>query len=143
MPKNIHNEYPKDWEQWKSKPSYQVPDGYFDELENRLIEKIPTNKQSTWNTKRILLYATSIAAILVISFGINQIFQTDNDSLNYTLSEEEYNEFIEEYSYEIDENTLYSLLEEEEIEALEEQLFDDIETDINFLPTEEELLELL
>ena len=142
MPKNIHNEYPKDWEDWKSKPSYQVPEGYFDKLEERLVTDIP-EEQDHWSVKLIVLYATSIAAMLVIGFGINQILHQDESNINYTLSEEEYNEFIEDYSYEIDDNTLYGLLEEEEIEALEEELFDDIETDINFLPTEEELLELL
>ena len=142
MPKNIHNEYPMDWEDWKSKPSYQVPEGYFDKLKERLVANIP-EEQDNWSVKRIVLYATSIAAMLVIGFGINQILHQDESNINYTLSEEEYNEFIEDYSYEIDDNTLYGLLEEEEIEALEELLFEDIETDINFLPTEEELLELL
>lgn len=143
MPKDIHKEYPQDRNDWKSKPSYQVPEGYFDQLEKRLIDRIPEKKQKPSNVKRILLYATTIAAILVIGFGLTQWMERESNTINYTLTEDEFEVFLEDYSYDIDETTLYQLLDEEEIESLENQLYDEIETNINFIPTEEELIELL
>ncbi len=104
---------------------FKTPDKYFDSLEDRILDKVKTQPRViSLFTKRSLLYASSIAAAILILFGI--FF--NNDELSFDDLEIA---TIENYLYEedIDSYEIASLFTEEELNSdsfVESELSEDI-----------------
>jgi len=92
---------------------YKVPDTYFKSLEDTIIAKLPNNKPTkviSFFSKRNIAFISSIAAVIMIMFGIFYNTTNDNfDSLDTDL--------VETYLQNQDLNTyeLAALFTEEEL----------------------------
>ncbi|WP_037314984.1 hypothetical protein [Salegentibacter sp. Hel_I_6] len=70
----------------KKSAGFTTPDGYFDELEDKLFERVirKETKVRTLFTKEVLLYAASIAA-LIIAFASTNYFNPESQTSWETL----------------------------------------------------------
>lgn len=75
----------------KIEPGFKIPDHYFDSFEERLMQKLPTERKeikviSLWQRKSV--WITSAAAIFVFTFGTWMYFVQNN--VESTISTQEY-----------------------------------------------------
>jgi len=105
-----------------NKNPFKVPDGYFDNLSDRIMNNIYEEEKKSKKTIKMNLSfvrkAISIAAILILGLIISKPFDNSNVNKNQvittdsTLTEEEMNYLLlssSEYEYYL-ENELYSAL---------------------------------
>ena len=75
----------------KIEPGFKIPDNYFDSFEERLMQKLPTERNevkviSLWQRKSV--WITSAAAMFIITFGTWMYFVQNN--VENTISTQEY-----------------------------------------------------
>ncbi len=104
-------------EEYKNKNRFTVPQGYFDNLHERIMTTIPRDKkQPSKRKKSVMLGRISgwsyAAAITLIFFIGGAIFQANNNTQQATANNEYDNELIEEVltNYPIDDYTFYCYL---------------------------------
>lgn len=92
-------------------PGFKTPKGYFKTLENVLVEK---NAKPSLNVPRKLILAfTSIAAIMLLMLTL-----TPKENLQPTIEEQALNDFVENYYLEnMDSYEILSMIEDNEIET--------------------------
>lgn len=92
-------------------PGFKTPKGYFKTLENVLVEK---NTKPSLNVPRKLILAfTSIAAIMLLMLTL-----TPEENLQPTIEEQALNDFVENYYLEnMDSYEILSMIEDNEIET--------------------------
>jgi hypothetical protein len=92
-------------------PGFKTPIGYFKTLENVLVEK---NTKPSLNVPRKLILAfTSIAAIMLLMLTL-----TPEENLQPTIEEQALNDFVENYYLEnMDSYEILSMIEDNEIET--------------------------
>lgn len=92
-------------------PGFKTPKGYFKTLENVLVEK---NTKPSLNVPRKLIVAfTSIAAIMLLMLTL-----TPEENLQPTIEEQALNDFVENYYLEnMDSYEILSMIEDNEIET--------------------------
>lgn len=110
----------------KIKSGFTVPDGYFDSLEPEGLEK-KSNHVIALNSKISRIVSLSIAASILLFFGIQYNNGLNAVSNEFTLHEDEISDWVEMdlvsfNSYEIAE--VFSDVELEEITYSEEELYD-------------------
>ncbi len=103
----------------KIEPGFKIPDNYFDSFEERLMQKLPTERKeikviSLWQRKSV--WITSAAAMFIITFGTWMYFVQNN--VENTVSTQEY------LAYESDITTedIAMNLTDEDIATIENEL---------------------
>jgi|WetSurMetagenome_2_1015567.scaffolds.fasta_scaffold681483_2 flagellar biosynthesis/type III secretory pathway M-ring protein FliF/YscJ len=66
--------------QYRDKNTFQVPDGYFEDLQNDVIQKIRYHQKTT-RRKRLIISFSSVAACLLIVVGLFSFFHQDGQSV--------------------------------------------------------------
>lgn len=92
-------------------PGFITPKGYFKTLENVIVEK---NTKPSFNAPRKLIVAfTSIAAIMLLMLTL-----TPKENPHPTIEEQALNDFVENYYLEnMDSYEILSMIEDNEIET--------------------------
>lgn len=112
-------------------PQENVPEGYFDNLSGRVMDKVKTEESGQ---ARIVVMNTfkkysSIAAVFIVLIGAGLwVFNNDNTT---TTDEWSYLEYLNENPSEVDLSTLvdYELINEEDLLEMDISLIDDAEID--------------
>lgn len=102
---------------------FKTPDNYFDNLENAIFNKIETEnttKVIKLFSKRNLIYASGIAAAIVIMFGV---FMNNNDASNLELDYEMVESYI--LNQDISSYEIALLLTEEELSNINLEIMDE------------------
>lgn len=104
-------------EQLRRNEQFKVPEGYFDTLPGRILDRIreseTSHEASQYKTHKIVQWrkfvavAASVAAIVVLSFTMIRVFL--NSESNKELSEPELIAFIENEIMSFDDTELYDL----------------------------------
>ncbi len=113
MPEN--NDILKKLEVLRDNKQFNVPEGYWEEFDHKVREKIASEDHlKTKNLIRTLrpqlALAASLAALFILSYSVFKILIPEKE--NETLSENEIYATLENELYDIDESTLYEYLKD-------------------------------
>ncbi|WP_282135622.1 hypothetical protein [Seonamhaeicola maritimus] len=116
---------------------FKTPDNYFDALEDTILNKVSQNKETKvikLFNRRTIVYASSIAAAVLLLFSLS-IFSNQDEELDYeTVENYILNENFDSYE-------IASLLDEEDLseenfiefniedEAVEDYIFDNLDVE--------------
>lgn len=126
---------------WKEEHPFRVPEGYFDQLESEILQKIELDKPAVKKSHRTrsLSFITSIAASLMLVVAAYVVWNLDTEP----VEEEQYDETVEYILDNIDEFDLalisqMSVPESEPYIDLEDAMLEDLDPEM----MDDELLEM-
>lgn len=116
--------------------TFQVPDAYFETFANRLMERIhkqqtPKTIQTSFRRNMIYSAAAAVVIILVTWFVMNLFIAKSSKDYLAQSSEEELLEYVSQYAFDFDENSLAVVMSEDEISSLE--IFDEMDKETSDL----------
>lgn len=103
----------------KNKNNFKVPEGYFEQFHQSLMEQIehtPLKRRNIFSISHQWRYAAATAAIFIMS-GAIYLTRPSQKEQTYVMSEEYSSDFIDELldSYPIDDYTFYTYLTSNEL----------------------------